>query len=472
MMINRGGYCDHLGKLLAAWLLSACLATAQETVWTTTVSSVSFTNAANWSAGVPGTVAGVNDTAVFTNNRVQTVNITSVPQCANATFRSTTGTVTLAIGTASSYAWSVTNSLVLSPAAITTNTVIQTGNGILSVMNAAGTAQVTIGQNGAGAYTGKLNANTVTVGANSGSVGTLTLTAGSLGAVTLAASAGSQGTLTINPGSVSNASLTLGGAAGSSSALNWGGAMTVGGVSDPNTLVNGFLGTSFGKDRSQTLAVTTNYVNTTLPNGLILGESLGGTGVLAWAGGTLVITNSSGTSVLTIGGNGIGSFSLNAGTAMVDRIIATNNTLTATNSVLAIGGGTLTTRGNSEVLMPSGGVFRITGTWNAAGGSTFVHSPGATGDFQIAANSALVVSGPSTVFTSALWSSSCNLFQGSGAQLVVSNGAQLVFGQRPGSLSPTVKGSDNVRVLVTDPNSRLDATNFTHPQNGWRLAAR
>ena len=450
--------------------------------------------------------------------------------------------------------------------------------------NPAGTAQMTIGLNGVGAYTGKLFANNVVVASNSGSVGTLTLTAGSLGTLVLGGASGSQGSYTINPGSVTNGTLTLGAVPGSSGTLNWGGRLMLGGVTDPNTLVNNLLGTSFGKDRSQTLAITTNYVNAalpsglilgenaggtgtftwtagtlaitngsasasliigaggagafnlnrgsaavdlltlgngpgsvgtltwggfltvggvsdpnvlannllgssfgkdrsqtlaittnyvnaTLPNGLILGENAGGIGNLAWAGGTLTITNSGGSSQLIVGAGGSGSCSINGGTAVVDRVVATNYLPTATNSPFSLGGGTLITRGNCEVLVPSNGIFNIRGTWNVTGGTVIAHSSSTYGDFQIAANSALVVSGPGTVFTSALWMTNNNnvLFQGVGAQLIVSNGAQMVFAPHPSQLQPFTKGTpNNVRILITDPGSLLNATNF-NASAGWRM---
>lgn len=450
--------------------LAASSALAQSTIWTTTSASANFTNTANWSAGIPGSSSGINDQAVFTNSRVQTVAFSSMSTCANGSFQAgTNSTLTLSMATAAS-GWTMTNGCVLSPSTATTNTVIQTGAGLLAVTNASATAQLTVGLNGVGAYSGKLLADRVVVAANAGAAGALTLTNGStLGALTVAGASGSSGTVTINPGAVSLGSLTLGAAPGSASTLNWGGTLSVGGVSDSSILLNGLVGSSFGKDRGQSLTVTTSAVSAALTNGLILGETATGTGSVTWAAGTIIMTNGSASSQLLIGPVGSGIFNLNGGTAIVDRVIATNTTWTTANSAFSIGGGNLTTLGNNDLLMTNGAAFVVKGTWNADGGATILHSWGGTGDLQIAANSALIVSGPSTAFTNAMCPSNFNsfLFLGTSAQLIVSNGAGMVFAQRPGAFLKTPPNF--CRVLVTDPGTRLEGTNFTG-SGGWRMA--
>ena len=420
------------GLLVISWLVAGH-ALAQDTIWTNTVASANFTNAPSWSAGVPGTASGINDNAVFTNSRSQTISFTSVPSCANAAFQAQTGTVALSIGTA----WLVTNRVVQSPVAGTTNTISQTGTGVLAVTNPAGTAQMTVGLNGVASYNGRLLADSVVVGSNTGAAGTLTLTNGSaLGALTVAGSPGSSGTVTINPGSVSLGSLTLGAAPGSASGLNWLGSLSVGGVSDPSAVLGSLVGSSFGKDRGQTLSVTTNAVSAALTNALILGETATGTGIVNWAGGVLAITNASGSSSLTVGQNGYGLLRITSGTVTVDRIYATNTSLAAQSSILSnapngvlntLNGSVITVPTNTGAVTANSGLSLMGGTWNMLGGTNIVQSGTGSGQVYIVAGARVVVSGPGTVWSNALNGSAVNsqMVQLNGT-LVVSNGAQVI----------------------------------------------
>jgi len=228
------------------------------------------------------------------------------------------------------------------------------GAGNFYVTNAASSAQLIIGQNGAG---------------------DLTLNAGSLTADSLliATNAGGRGTFTWNAGA----------------------ALTVGGNVDL-TYVQNLLGTQWGSDSLQALVANTNLTGTAnFYNGLTLGATVGGTGIvsLGQAGlpgsGNIYVTNATTSAQLIVGQTGVGRFTLNAGTLTVDQLLVTNVIGGAagsgfyTNSIFTFGGGTLntsnaTTALAADIVIASNSTFTIGGTWNMNGG-TNITRPAARG---------------------------------------------------------------------------------------------
>src|SRR3989338_1203062 len=137
--------------ILLFFMLS-CLCEAADSYWTNS-SGGDFTNAANWSNGVPTEV----DNANFTNNATYQVDWTATVTNANAYLNPNSGTITQAIASST---WLVTNSYIIGQNATDTGTVTHT-TGTLVVTNSAGTGSMVIGQLGRATY--NLNGGTVTV---------------------------------------------------------------------------------------------------------------------------------------------------------------------------------------------------------------------------------------------------------------------------------------------------------------------
>ncbi len=172
--------------------------------------------------------------------------------------------------------------------------------------------------------------------------------------------------------------------------------------------------------------------------------------------GTLAVTNSAGTGLLNIGETGTGTFILNGGTLIMDKLLATN---TGSKSTLTLTKGTLTTLNGSSI---SNNVdFLIGGsgagdqlTWNISGGTNRMllgaHDT-IIGNANTAHGDVITVSGNLTV-----WSNSQNLIVGNlgySNNLTISGGALVIgsAGQIGGGGSGN-EGNSNT-VIVTGGGS-------------------
>ncbi len=148
------------------------------------------------------------------------------------------------------------------------------------------------------------------------------------------------------------------------------------------------------------------------------------------AGGTLAVTNASGTGTLDVR---YGTLTLNSGALDVDRLLITNNTAGATNAFFAFNGGTLTTRAGAQIVVPTGSNFvlgaaaGLTATWNMLGGTNSVLPVSGNNDTYLGtvagAAAHVTVSGAGTV-----WTNTGVLlvgFSSVGNQLTITNGGQV-----------------------------------------------
>lgn len=227
--------------------------------------------------------------------------------------------------------------------------------------------------------------------------------------------------------------------------------------------------------QTNTLMTTTlgiGAANTwTLTNSFVVGQNTGCNATVALSNGVLAVTNG-GAAMLVAGLGGRGTFTLNGGTATVDQVVCTNNSAAAINSVLNLSSGVLNSLNGAQVaLMPTNSTWTITGTWNVLGGVNTVQCPGTNASMSIGANGKLVVAGPSTVFTNATYTANGvnnnYIMAGNNAQLIVSNGAHIVF--LGGSWSFMRSAGNGFRILVTDPYTRFDGTAYAG-SGGWRVA--
>lgn len=147
--IGRRGNAFLLAGLISTMAASIPWVSAADTSWT--AGSGNFTNAANWSAGVPD--AGIN--ANFTSASSYTVSFTSEAISSNAYFNPASGVVTLDLG---ANAWKVPGLFLIGSNASANSTVVMS-NGALVVTNAAKSGDFTVGRFGTGAFT--MNGGTV-----------------------------------------------------------------------------------------------------------------------------------------------------------------------------------------------------------------------------------------------------------------------------------------------------------------------
>ncbi|MCX6899401.1 MAG: M6 family metalloprotease domain-containing protein, partial [Verrucomicrobia bacterium] len=196
---------------------------------------------------------------------------------------------------------------------------------------------------------------------------------------------------------------------------------------------------------------------TVIATNLIVGVTAGLVGnAVTNTGGDLIVTNNTTSARLEIRG---GSLTFNGGSITTDMLVATNNTYSTTNSILDFNAGTLTTRGDSQIISPGsnnfviGGLAGATAVWNVLGGTNLVRQlPGSTSNTVLgglaAATGTVNVAGNGTV-----WSNANNLWVGgasAGNQLVVTNSARAV--NNHGYLGYSSVASSN-SALVSGPGS-------------------
>ena len=280
--------------------------------------TISFTNTAQWSTGVPG----LADDAYFTN-AVTPLNVTFPYYTTNAdaVFNQTgAGTVNIKVASGGQ-TWCLTNTLIAGQTAGATPTVQINAAMRVVVTNANNSGTEIIGASGSGTL-GVLAsatnvANQIVLGQNTGSTGTLSL-AGGLCAVSNAAGTGwvqvgsnGVGAVTLSGGALTADGWSVGTTnPGSAGTVTWsaGSKVTIGGVTDTVTIVTNLLGTSWGYNLCQSLVLNTNIPGVmSYPNGFTLGETAAGNGSLALNGGTFVATNAGGNATLRVGVSGVGN---------------------------------------------------------------------------------------------------------------------------------------------------------------------
>ena len=244
--------------------------------------------------------------------------------------------------------------------------------------------------------------------------------------------------------------------------------LTISGGGLVNVNGTGYVGYNGGSSNNAVLVTGNNSVWSNAS--LIVG--------LASVGNSLTLTNSGAVSVsantvigsyasavnnslnlnggtFTAGGNlevRNGALNLNGGAVTANNLIATNNSASATNALLNLNFGTLTTYG-AQVTPPSGGALAIgntpgqTATWNIPGGINTVNGDSYLGN-AASASANVLVTGTGTV-----WTNSGALFVGfatgaNNSQLTLTNGAQ-VFASK-GDIG--YDGTTN-SVFVTGANS-------------------
>ncbi|MBU4274054.1 MAG: hypothetical protein KKA28_19655, partial [Planctomycetes bacterium] len=132
--------------ILAVLLVVATLAQAQSTIDWTNVAGGTFSVGGNWQGGV---APGATDTARFTNAASYGVIWSGNAANSDALFDAPSGTVTADVGVAN--AWTLTNTLKLGQSSGAAGTLLLT-NGTMVVSNAAGTANVKMGNGGSGVF--------------------------------------------------------------------------------------------------------------------------------------------------------------------------------------------------------------------------------------------------------------------------------------------------------------------------------
>ncbi len=193
-----------------------------------------------------------------------------------------------------------------------------------------------------------------------------------------------------------------------------------------------------------------------ITNSFIIGQTSGQTGSVSLSSGTLLITNATRSATLVVGSGGKGTFAMNGGTLVVDRLFVTNNGSSFTNSGISLNHGTLTTLSNSIIGISNdlviGASAGNTLTWNVLGGVIRLNTLG-SGVNSIGSGSGrgvVLVTGAGTI-----WSNAGGLYVGnssSGNQLIISNGGVVKTGT-PTSLIGA-SGNNNT-VLVSDSGSSL-----------------
>jgi autotransporter-associated beta strand protein/T5SS/PEP-CTERM-associated repeat protein len=297
----------------------------------------------------------------------------------------------------------VSSTLVVGRDATGAGTVTYSGSGSLLVTNSTQGAQLIVGQNGAGTFvlSSTLVADKLIVATNAASAGTFTWTSGTMSLREI------NGTV-LNGGSP---------------------------TSDTNTIINGVLNTlttgnavAIGTNSTQVYNWGIGWTNvTSFDNGLVLGVNTnsGGGWSLNGANQLMAVTNSSGTAKLIVGQSGYGVFTLNnaGATLLVDNLLVTNNTLTATNSFLNLTAGTLIS-GGATLVIPTNGVQSVGGTWLAKG-NTWVTTPaGATANNALLDVTALDVLALDSSSVMVISNAALRL-GGDSAKLFVTNGAVL-----------------------------------------------
>jgi autotransporter-associated beta strand protein/T5SS/PEP-CTERM-associated repeat protein len=173
----------------------------------------------------------------------------------------------------------------------------------------------------------------------------------------------------------------------------------------------------------------------TLTNSYVVGQNAGATGTVTHVGGTLVVTNSSGSATMIIGQGGIGTYNLDGGNVVADLLLVTNNGSSFTASVLNLNSGNLTTLHGSVITqafsssLAIGAVFGQSAAWNVLGGTNLVGlGPGtslAVGGTIGATGDTLLVSGPATVLSNNVLLAVGGSFNSSFNTCSISNGARL-----------------------------------------------
>jgi hypothetical protein len=328
----------------------------------------------------------------------------------------------------------------------TGNLINVTGSSLI-VTNAANNGNLILGQGGYAALTvtnGTVLANQITLGGAATGGGSLTIN--NLGTVyetnnALVIGSNGLGVVTINNGGslvLSNAPLVIG--------YSGAGTLTLNGGSISNI----------------------TYGATNDLSGLILGENSGGFGVFTLASALVVTNGTATGGQVIVGQNGGGILTLtNNGSLYVNQLLVANNSAAATNSFFNFANGTLTTSNAflaSSLVVASNANFTISGgTWNMLGGSNLVTTVGGGtqgGIFKLENGTAVTVSGPQTV-----WSNGLDAITGlglevggttSGNQLMVLNGGQVELLAQLGDGESA--GASNNLVLVSGTGSVIQAT--------------
>ncbi|HEY6166615.1 MAG TPA: hypothetical protein VI454_01155, partial [Verrucomicrobiae bacterium] len=126
-----------------------------------------------------------------------------------------------------------------------------------------------------------------------------------------------------------------------------------------------------GRGGAVTQAIGTSFW--LLTNTYVVGQNPGTTATVTHVSGTLRVTNSAGTAQMIIGQGGDGTFDLNGGAVVADRLLVTNNSSSVTNSTFNLNAGNLTTLHGSVITQATGfaigTVLNQTATWTMTGGT-------------------------------------------------------------------------------------------------------
>ncbi len=194
-------------------------------------------------------------------------------------------------------------------------------------------------------------------------------------------------------------------------------------------------------------------------NSFVVGQAAATTSTVAFTGGTLAVTNASGTGTLDIGeGSSKGVFQLSGGALFADRILLTNSKASL-NSDFQIKSGTLTTyRGVQFFGTNSGANFNIgdgsgskTTTWNILGGTNVIR--GGSSYVQVGVSSTGIVN---VIGASTVWSNLSRVVLGATAAGTslgqvnvdggVAGGSWIIVGYATPNNALTVSNGGSVRV--------------------------
>ncbi len=227
------------------------------------------------------------------------------------------------------------------------------------------------------------------------------------------------------------------------------------------TNANIFVNTVSGGLTQTISAASTHWIT----NSYIIGQNSGQTGTVISAGaGTLIVTNGNGTGTLLIGQAGRGTLVMTDGTVIVDRLLATNNVVSATNSFFTLNAGTLTIQQSSLIITSNdfsiGNTAGKTATLNITGGTNTIVTP--FGNFYIRLGTSTGKGIVNVIGSGTVWSNPASLLVG-GAFTSHGNQLNVISGGFAYAGATTVaqnNGSFNNQILISDSGSVFKTGNF------------
>ena len=404
----------------------------------------------------------------------------------------------------------------------TANVFKVTGPGSVAILNGA----INVGSQGTGGFTGASNQMIVANGgvvsnSSTASIGTtinetynsaLVTGAGSIWTNVGAVTVGGFGGAIYNSLTVTNSGMAI-----------FGAALNIGTVAGANSNTVTVAGGGYLQAGAVTLAsggTTGNVLNVTSggtnwDTSLIVSpNALDWSNIVNVSGGTLIVTNSTGTGQINVGSVGMGILNLNSGgSLLVNQLLVTNNfagiqtnfisgTVTSlvyavaptNNSFFTFGSGTLVTSNGANaiaarIVVQSNTTYAVSGTWIMLGGTNIIDGAAGSGStFSLGANSSLVLSNGAKFNENLLPNISVGAnakisVSGTGSVLTITNntaatGAGLNMNVNGGSITvanggqlagySVVLGSGNAApsfALVTGPGSVW--TNYANNTQGY-----